>query len=176
MANIDELREKLKFLLQNLPEMAKPVATEMSLTGKALAERIIKDKGFGKEYSDTQLPNWFLKGKGLNKKGEKAVTKGAQTWKEVRKEAGLQIDYVDLSYSNEMWRGMLPQEPIVNGATVVAPLAHNNTAGQNKMDWNRARYGDFIGAVLKEEQRDLIAEVGTDGLARIVFDFLKPKQ
>ena len=64
--NLKELIEKFKAIRDALPEVLPDVATSMSLTAKAIAERTIKDKGFGELYSDTEVPAWFFKGKELS--------------------------------------------------------------------------------------------------------------
>lgn len=182
MESSEDLRNKIIQLKENIATILGPAATTVTLTGKALAERTIKQRGFGAQYQETAVPAWFNKGKGLNKKAEKRIQDendneegGWLSWKEIRKEAGLQTDYVDLSYSNEMWRGMAPQQPYLENNMLIAPLAHNNTEGQNKMDWNRDRYGNFIQKVLEGENEELMAQVGVEESTKIIYEFLKPQ-
>ena len=51
MASLRDLINNLKDIEEALPEVLKQSATVMAHDGKALAERIIKDKGFGEVYS-----------------------------------------------------------------------------------------------------------------------------
>ena len=183
MAEFKELIEKFKAIRDALPEVLPDVATSMSLTAKAIAERTIKDKGFGELYSDTEVPAWFFKGKELNKRGanyiltlenEATDDEPAKTnWGEFRQAQGLQSKYVDLSYSNKMWAGMYPQDVMINLFTYVAPLGANNTEAQNKMNWNYDCYGDFLGKALTGDGEDALYKVAFDELVRLLDEKLK---
>lgn len=173
---------KLKEFRDTLPAVLPDVAVSVSMAGKAIAERAIKDKGFGKAYSTTQVPAWFFKGKQLNNRGltylnklEDAATEdepATSTWGEFRKAQGLQTDYVDLTYSGKMWAGMFPQDVQVTLFDYVAPLGNNSTEGQNKMNYNYERYGDFIGKMLTGDNMDLLYDVAYDELVRLMDDKL----
>lgn len=174
MASLEDLRKKLEQLQVDLPAVLLQAATTVSMGGKALAERTIKDKGFGAMYSTEKVPAWFMEGKELNASGsnfiDEKIKKNEETnWKEFRGVQGLQINYVDLSYSNEMWCGMFPQEAYQSGTKFIAPLAHNNRAGQDKMNWNKKRYGDFIGKALKGNM-DIMAKASIDEIMRFIED------
>lgn len=154
--DISELRKKLERLKSQLPIELPKMAKEFAMTVKADAERKIKDKGFGKVYSETLVPSYWFYDKELNAKG-KTFLEGLipvedeegdkvylTNWKEFREAQGLQTKFVDLSYSNEMWRGLFPSEPYVINEQYFSELAHTNTEGQDKMNYNRERYGEFI--------------------------------
>lgn len=180
--DISALIAKLEEFRDMLPTVLPDVATSVSMAGKALAERVIKEKGFGKTYSTTKVPAWFMGGKELNGKGltylsnlkERATDEEpAETnWGEFRAAQGLQTDHVDLSYTNKMWAGMFPQEVQVNLFEYVAPLGNNTTEGQNKMNWNYERFGDYIGKVLTGDNRDIMYDVAYDELVRLMDDKL----
>lgn len=175
MADLSELKAKYEAIKADLPNILSQVATSVSLSGKALAERTIKDKGFGEMYSNTKVPAWFMTGKELNASGKnfidrKKKDKELTNWKEFREAQGLQTGVVDLSYSNEMWSGMFPQEPYQQGERFIAPLGHNNKAGQDKMNWNRDRYGDFVGKALTGDNFDKLANVATEETMRLIND------
>ena len=180
--DISALIAKLEEFRDMLPTVLPDVATSVSMAGKALAERVTKEKGFGKTYSTTKVPAWFMDGKELNGKGltylsnlkEKATDEEpAETnWGEFRAAQGLQTDHVDLSYTNKMWAGMFPQEVQVNLFEYVAPLGNNTTEGQNKMNWNYERFGDYIGKVLTGDNRDIMYDVAYDELVRLMDDKL----
>lgn len=175
MATTEDLKKKLQDLQNNLATVLSPVAKLVSGTGKTIVENTILNQGFGAEYSDTQLPSWFNKKSTLNKKSTKQMNKKpTNSWKEIRQAAGLQTAYVDLNFSAEMWRGIQPQTPYMEGKLLLAPLAHNNVAGQKKMDWNRARYGDFFFKVLEGENMDYLNKLGVDEAGKIINEFLKP--
>ena len=174
MNTLADLRAKFRDIQNDLPNILKDVATTVSLTGKAIAERTIKDRGFGEQYSNTKVPAWFMDGKQLNASGSNFIAgkkkAGELTnWKEFREAQGLQTGHVDLSYANEMWAGMFPQDAYQNGNLFISPLGHNNKAGQNKMNWNRDRYGDFIGKVLRGSVFDEMGEMAIEETMRLIL-------
>lgn len=187
--DISALIAILKQFRDELPQVLPAVATSVSMTGKALAERAIKDKGFGKEYSTVEVPAFWFYGKWINNQGrdflysnkgdagtrknieditEEDLIQGTTTWGKFRNAQGLQDKFVDLTYSGKMWAGMFPQEVEINLFQYTAPLGNNTVEGQNKMNWNYARYGDFIGSVLVGDNYDLMAQVGYDEFIRIM--------
>lgn len=179
--SIDQLKQLRENILSELPA----VATAVSMAGKALAERTIKDKGFGKLYSEKKVPAWFMKGKELNASGASYISglikKGTEqkpaltNWKEFRSVQGLQTDHVDLTYSGKMWAGMFPQEPVLAGYKIIAPLGNNTIEGRDKMNYNFSRYGDFIGATLTGDNADKMREVVASEMARIMSGALNWK-
>lgn len=173
MASLEDLKAKLEAIQADMPAMLLQVATVVSLTAKALAETTIQNKGFGAMYSDTKVPAWFMTGKELSGAGKAFIEKKEEeneytNWKEFREAQGLQTNFVDLTYSVEMWSGMFPKDPIQNGTKFLAPLGHNNTAGQDKMNWNRKRYGDFIGKALAGENFDTMGKTAIDEFSRLI--------
>lgn len=186
MPTLDELKAKLERISREAPEKLLDVATVVSLTGKALAERTIKDKGFGETYSQNPIPVWFFSGKELNQKGNAYIEEkqgrgkkkkkgqvefdGLGTWEEFRAAQGLQTKHVDLTFSGKMFAGMFPQEPYQSGTLFIAPLGHNNREGQDTMNWNQERYGDFVGKVLRGENFDAMANVAVDEIMRILIE------
>jgi hypothetical protein len=194
--DISVLIAKIKEFRDSLPEVLPDVATSVSMAGKAIAERTIKDKGFGKAYSTTPIPSWYFYGKELNKTGktfleslkdpkgavkskkkleditELDLLQGTTTWGEFRKAQGLQTDYVDLTYSGKMWAGMFPQDVQVTLFDYIAPLGNNTKEGQDKMNYNYERYGDFVGKVLTGDNMDLLYDVAYDELMRLMDEKL----
>lgn len=186
MPTLEELKAKLERIAREAPEKLLQVATIVSITGKALSERTIKDKGFGELYSKNPIPVWFFSGKELNQKGNLYIDrkqgkgkkkKGGQeefdglgTWEEFRAAQGLQTGHVDLTFSGKMWAGMFPQEAYQKGTLFIAPLGHNNKEGQQEMNYNFERYGDFVGKVLKEENRDAMANVAIEEIMKILIE------
>lgn len=198
--DIQQLINELKDVRDALPEALKNVATSMSLTGKAMAERSIKDKGFGQVYSAAEIPAYFFKGftskkgktylpKYINNRGLKAIEdvekeqakenrqndtnfRARMSFKELRKAQGLPIDHVDLTYSGKMWAGMGPLPVEVNGYEYVAPLGGFNNEAQDKMNWNYQRYGDFMAEALTGDYLEKIYEIGISELMRFMGDKL----
>lgn len=177
--DIQVLINQLKRVREELPAALAETATSMSMTAKAISERTIKDKGFGAQYSYAEYPVWFLKGKQLNAKGLKYIQQKEReadkndefatgNWREFREAQGLQTKHVDLTYSGKMWAGMFPQEVQISGYKYIAPLGNNTQEGQDKMNWNFERYGDFIGETLTGENLDILYRVAIDELIRFL--------
>lgn len=174
-ALIQVFEELRTTIVNSLPE----VATSVSLAGKAIVERTIKEKGFGAKYSQNLAPAWLFENKSLNNSGRtyiKNVKKSDNpytNWGNFRKAQGLQNSYVDLTYSGAMWRSMFPDTVQVSGYKYVAPLSSNTYEGKKAMYGNSKRYGDFIGKILQSDNVDVLGEVAQDELVRIVEDRLK---
>jgi hypothetical protein len=201
MPDISELKQKLKQIREAVENKLPEIAIKLTLGAKALAERNIKEKGFGAKYSENKIPAWFLHGKELNQKGTKFLqdhgvnpqtgTQGEgkkkrrkkgetadpghfdkeTNWKEFRAAQGLQTAFVDASYSNKMWANMQPVRTEQKGDLYLAPLGATNTEAQNKMNWNRDRYGDFIGKAITDTDRETLANVVMDEVVKIIDSF-----
>ena len=187
MAEFKELILAFKAVRDALPEVLPQAATSVSMAGKALAERTVKDKGFGEEYSTTKVPAWFMKGKELNKRGanyitglEKRASKedklALSNWGDFRQAQGLQINYVDLTYSGEMWRGLFPQDVQIEGFSYIAPLGSTTVAGQKKLNWQYERYGNFFAKVLTGDNLDAMYKVAFDELVRLLDEKIQFKK
>jgi hypothetical protein len=202
MPNMQDLKQRLKEIRDAVEARLPDIAVALTLSAKALAERNIKEKGFGAEYSRNKVPAWFLHGKELNAAGTKFLqdrgvntTTGEQgkpkkrrrkkgetgdpapfstmtNWGEFRVAQGLQDEHVDVSYSNKMWANMQPVKVEQKGDTYLAPLGATNTEAQNKMNWNRDRYGDFIGKALGDDERAIMTSVVVDEVTNIIDQFL----
>jgi hypothetical protein len=202
MPDISDFKKRLKeieeAILQKLPE----IAISMTLSAKALAERQIKDAGFGAKYSQNKIPAWFLHGKELNQKGTKFLEDhgvdagtGKQgeakkkrrkkkgdpdpgkfdtltNWSEFRAAQGLQVAHVDGSYSNKMWANMQPLKPYQSLYIIYSPLGATNTEAQAKMNYMRDRYGDFIGKAITEENRQILTDLVADEVVKVISEFL----
>lgn len=197
---MDEFKKRLKLMEDEIKKRLPEVATVLALSAKAIAERRIKDKGFAVIYSSNKIPAWFLHGKELNQRGTKFLenhgvdaagkqgeakkkrrkSKGdpdpgyydtTTNWKEFRTAQGLQSAFVDLSYSNKMWANMAPVNVEERGNIVRALLGATNTEAQNKMNWNRIRYGDFIMKGLIETDRPILTDVVGNELVKILDQF-----
>jgi len=200
MPDFHEVKKRLEEIRQAVRNSLPDIATKISLSAKAIAERRIKDEGFGEMYSQNKIPAWFLHGKELNQSGTKFLEQhgvnaaGEQgepkkkrrkkkgdpdpgkfdkltNWGEFRAAQGLQNSHVDLSYSNKMWANTQPKDPEEEGDIVRAPLAATNVEAQNKLNWNRDRYGDFIGKALKPEDFNLLGELAINEILAILEPF-----
>ena len=124
MDDLNELIRKLKNLVNELPNIYTDLAITTALNGKALAERTIREQGFGATYRN---PDYI----------------------EEREKRGLEINWVTLAFTNEMWRGMIPSEVEISGSKYMSNLIHTNESGLYKMQENVKRYGNFINIALE---------------------------
>ena len=173
MPDISELRQQIQKLEEAIRLKLPEVATLISLSAKAFAERNIKETGFGEVYSHNEVPAWFFRDKELNKIGEtfinqKIKDRKGTNWQELRAAQGLQTQHVDLTYRGTMWAGMLPEEPFWENDVVRAPLAGGNREVQNEMNWNRDRYGDFLGKALTPENFISLLQVAYDEIIHLI--------
>lgn len=161
MKSLNDLKQSLIKARDAVPALLFESAKEYALNIKASAETKIRKDGIG-NYSDVKVNPGLFIGKELNSAGssfiDSLIEKGKKdeeghvtieeehwiTWGDFREAQGLQSSHVDLSYSNEMWRGMLPVPVLQKGDEYISRLAHTNDEGQSKMNWNYNRYGDFI--------------------------------
>lgn len=174
MATLRDLINNLKDIEEALPEVLKKSATVMAHDAKALAERIIKEKGFGETYSTNEIPPFWLYEKALNASGKSYLDNldGEGTnWGEFRQAQGLQNKHVDLSYSTRMWKGMRPDEVQEENGRFFCLMGHNDNEGRKKMNWNFERYGDFIGKALKG-QEEVLEEVATENILLLLDKYL----
>lgn len=176
MPSLKELIENLKAIEQELPEVLRQSATIMAHDGKALAERLIKDKGFGAIYKTYSLPAWYYEGKEINRKGWDYIQDMYDkdegfAWKDLRKAEGLQINFVDLSHTARMWTGMRPDAVKEEGGKYFCMMGHNDNEGKKKMNWNFERYGDFIGIALAG-QEEVLKEVAVDNILLLLDKYL----
>lgn len=182
---------------EKLPDIAATVV----ITAKALAERAIREKGFGYKYSENRIPAWFLHDKELNAAGKTYLQKhgvqddGSQgkakkkrrkkgetadpgsyeatvTWGEFREAQGLQSMFVDLGYSNKMWADMSPVGIQQDSTGIVrANLGARTKENQQKMNYNRERYGNFIEKALGKGARDLLLDTVIAEVEQILLQF-----
>lgn len=185
MPSIEELKRKFQEIRDAIRAELPVIATTLTVSAKALAERRIVEKGFGAKYSQVDLPSWFLRGKELNQKGtaylneldkvqeldaagEPKKGKGKTNWGKFRQAQGLQAGYVDLHYSNKMFANMQPLKAEMIDDVVRAPLGATNKEAQDKMNWNRDRYGDFIGKAMTSEDFNLLGEIVMDEVLKVL--------
>jgi hypothetical protein len=171
-----ELRARLKALKANMQNAFEDIATEMANSGKSLAERAIISRGLpGEKYSTADVPAFWLMDKALNAKGRKFLKSQAQdgtNWGELRAAQGLPNDKVDLYYSGEMWKNIAVVRIERKDGKVLAILGGKIEASQNKLDWNRDRYGEFILENIRAADRKFIKKVAEDKIAQIIKNSL----
>lgn len=201
MPDLSEFQKRTQLMRDAVRAALPGIAEKLALSAKALAERRMKEQGFGVKYSNKKVPAWFFHGKELNQRGTKFLedrgvhpSTGEQgeakkkrrkqkgdpdpghfdkftTWGEFRGAQGLQNAFTDLSYSNKMWANMVPVEIINDGEIIKALLGATNREAQNKMTWNFMRYGDFIQKTLTEDDGKILGELVTSELLAVLDQF-----
>lgn len=197
MADLTDFFKALDEIEGAVIEALPDIATLLALTAKALAERHILEVGVGATYSTNPIPVFWFEGKELNsggenyiaaKKGKKKkrgqrkssediteedVAKGLGTWGEFREAQGLQAAFVDLHYSNKMFAGMTPGDPVkVENYVVFVPLAGSNKETVDKMNWNAEEYGDFITKALTPESKEILTQTAGEAIEDVLKRFL----
>lgn len=200
MADLSDFKLKIQEMRDAVTARLPAIAETLTLTAKGLAEREIKEQGFGAMYSQNKIPAYFLHGKELNARGKKFLsdrgvkddgTKGEAkkkrrkskgdpdpgtfdtltNWSEFRAAQGLQVDHVDASYSNKMWANMGPVRIEERGNTVVALLGATNEEAQKKMNYNYERYGDFIRKGITAEGGQILGDVVITEIEKVIDQF-----
>lgn len=172
MADINDLRIRLANVKKQVQEALPDMALTNTIAAKALIERNIRDIGFGAHYSNNKLPAWFFEGKAKSKAGEayiKSVEKRDQsakegddtgmTWAELRTAEGLPTDHVNLSFTNKMFAGLGPLQTYFVNGVIYCPLGGSTQEVVDKLNWNRERYGDFLGKVLTNKELEVLRDV-----------------
>lgn len=167
------------------------VATSVSLAAKAFSQRTIIDRGFGESYSSAEMPIYFFTGftskrtgvtyhpKTKSERGDlflagkKADGEYKVSYKDLRQAEELQINYVDLTFSGEMWRTMFPKDVEINGNYYIAPLGCNTRSGQEKLNWQYERYGNFFERVLTGDNLQKMYDVANAELVRFLEKYLE---
>lgn len=182
MADINDLQRRLQKVKQEIQNSLPDLSRLNTITAKALIERKVRQQGFNAAYSGNKLPAWFFDGKeksnagaayiaGVKAKDAKAEEgeETGMTWADLRRAEGLPTDHVDLSFTNKMWAGMGPQNPYYKGeGQIVCPLGGNSQEVINKMNWNRDRYGDYLGRMLGPDEIKILTQVVLDEI-KIIF-------
>lgn len=201
MATIQDLKEKFQQIREAMHAKLPDIAMTVAITAKSLSERNIREKGFSYKYSTNKVPAWFFKGKELNGTGlaflqglkkkevkeskgkvnKKESTKkvkdsdsieGETTWGEFRGAQGLQSGFVDLGYTNKMWADMSPVEVKQDSDGITRAILGGRTReNQDKMNYNFARYGDFVKKGLGEKEKELLIDVAKEEMISLIEQF-----
>lgn len=169
MADIQELGNKIRAIREAIKTALPDLAIQNSINAKSIIERNIRVVGFGAQYSGNKIPAWLFEGKeksnagknyieSVKKKDAKAKEDEDQgmTWADLRMAEGLPTDHVDLSFTNKMWAGITPLKPYYENGILYAPLGGTTQETVNKLNWNRDRYGDFMGKMLGDKELEAL--------------------
>lgn len=155
-----EFAERLDRLEKELTDGLVKISEEAALNVKAIVVRRIQAEGVG-DYSDNPLPLFFFTNPGGTAKLDKtksnagikfieqaakdpAKKKRGITWAEIRDAEGLQTDFVDLTFTGEMFRDLHILGTNVQRGKVTTLLGASRQETINKLKWNAERYGAFF--------------------------------
>lgn len=180
---VDEFMRNLDSALNKCAAEMEPVMVEAALNAKAILVRRIQREGFSSKYSSNKIPTYFLKGfkgkdgkiyppKYLNASGKAFLEaeekrqyelnkrtdsnfRARVSWASFRQAQGLQVQFVDLTYTGKMlqnWRlpGSYREDLKVGGY-----VGGTDDETKNKLKWNKRRYPNFD--KLTDEEKSLIA-------------------
>jgi hypothetical protein len=175
MATIQDLQKQLANVRQQLLQALPDIAIENTVVAKAIIENKIRKVGFGVMYSAKVVPAWFFLGKELNASGRNFIISKmndgeAMNWAQLKAAEGLPAGHVDLSHTNKMWAALTPMQPQINGGKIIVGLGANNKEAADKLNWNRERYGDFLGIVLGPPEMKILGDTVLGKVRRILAD------
>lgn len=191
MPTIADLQRQIKSAREQLLAALPELAIENTINGKSLAERKIREVGFGAKYSNNRVPAWYFLGEQKSKAGEAYILKkqaydeknaktvdgekvyaedAGVTWAELRQAEGLQTEHVDLGFTNKMWAGLVPEAPYFEGGKIICQLAGTNVEVINKLSWNFQHYGDFFAKVLGPKEIEMMTLVLADRVRAILIN------
>lgn len=173
MADIEDFKEALRRIEAEFLAAMPAIMQDYAYEARVLAERNILERGFGENYSTTEVPAFFFYGKQINAQGKQIVEKKKKekeglSWSAFKAAQGLPVDHVTLSYSNEMWRGLSVLEVRRDGDRFIAYLGGNNKDAQQKLNWNYARYGDFVKKGLSADDFEYLNNQAGDKIMKII--------
>lgn len=174
---IEQARDRVKALIQKLPEIAERVCVGQAQSGLSIVKnRSIKDgifvnseEGNFADYSKSKIPTSNFVGKERNQGGRDFIKNNPLgTWHDFRKAQGLNSEKVNASYSNRMWTSLAITQTARtrNGALVVVSTTDPNV--RERLYKLFERYGNFLNPT-EEEAKDL----REDGLKQLMIEIKK---
>jgi len=164
--HIDVLLKRLRDVRANILTDGLEVAKSMALNQKALVVRRLQSEGIaGQQYSDKGVPAYLIEKSGyarLNSGFDKLIKDKKKNlenvaWKDVREVQGLQIGFVDYTFSGRTFQNLTIVDTRIDGTTVYADLGGSDQETKNKLSYGFARYGDFL--ALNEEEKKILIQL-----------------
>ena len=164
---IDEYIKKLETAEQSILQEFVPIAEEAALNTKALVVKQIQEEGVGK-YSTKGVPAYLYldengepklertkSNAGINfiKKRAKEDKKKMLTWADLRDAEGLQTNFVDLTFTGEMFRDLHIIGTNIQQGRITTILGASRKETQDKLKWSVARYGNILQPNQEEKAR-----------------------
>ncbi len=182
---IDDAITKIDAFLANLDEEMVRISEELAVNAKSMIMHRIQTEGLpGRHYSTMPLPPYFFDDRALNAGGrrlldrhEKKAIRDAQraegvrvrknkaldelddgiSYYEWRLANGLQVGFVDLTFTGRMWQNTGPVVTEKHGDVYVTKVTGFNEETRQKLRWNAERFGDFF--AVTQEERQLLDHV-----------------
>ena len=180
---MDTLQARHEQIKQQLRQAAPRIVQTMALSGLALVTlRIQRDGLPGKTYSTKDFPLFWFTNKALNAAGNawlagKKKRTGAErksdpaNWGGFRRAQGLPSNTVNLTYTGGMFRALHALPGSGSGTLYTAAIAASDSESTAKMQYNMARYGDFLEPMPAEAAQ--VQRVGAIELDKIIAAGLK---
>lgn len=181
---IDEAIQKLDSLIEALDTALKNISETAALDAIALIITRVQTEGIGQKYSANKVPAYlFLLGGGLNldTKQTRTFVEGVvkrkdkeqrfTNWAEIREAHGNQSNFVDLTFTGDMFRRTQIIDSKKIGEYWVTTIGGLDKETENKLRWNAQRYGDFF--VLTKDEQDLIEESIKSQVTQVLNLFTK---
>lgn len=162
---IDQFIQKIQAAEEQVRSELVSISEEAALNLKALVVNRIQSEGVG-EYSERDLPAFFYldntgsarMDKTKSNRGKKFIEKAAKkresiNWADIRDAEGLQTEFVDLTFTGEMLRGLHIVGTNVQGARVTTILGGDRAEVIKKLEWNVDRYGPFLSPTTEERAK-----------------------
>jgi len=118
----EELQDKLNKVAEKTAQDMLPTMEEAALTGKALLARTIQSSGFDENV------------------GSRSYSRG---YARLRLSKGLQIRFINLTFTGAMFRGWKQPGTYKEGLKVGGSVAGVDQETKNKLNWNKSRFPNF---------------------------------
>ena len=175
--SIEQIVTDINAMMIDFVEQIPNVSQKLALQGAAMLKLRIQQKGQRADgsslgtYSDAELPTFFFKpGKKLKKDefGENILEQNDHlSYKEWRKEHGLQTEHVDLTFTGDMFRRLgITSAGLESAGLYVVTIGGTTGEAQKKFDYNAERYGDIM--QLSDAEEDMLLDALSDELDEII--------
>lgn len=166
------LRRDREIIANAAESISKDIAESVLtlIKDRSINEGISLDGVEGKkaQYSTRPTKTSKFKGKELNAAGSKYIAANIMgTWHEFRKAQGLRSEPVNLSYTNDMWKGIQVTKTTKTGdGKATSEVGSYDKEVQEKIEQNSFRYGDFLDPLPDEVQ--MAQEVQREKILKIL--------
>lgn len=169
------LKKIAKDLSDNRAEESLRIGRELG----ALIKLRIQNKGLNSKnqklgkYSQVQLPASFFDD--ILKTGAKNKVKGKKTlsYEDVRRASNLPIDFVNLTFTGEMWRSTQANLISNSNTTTVVRIEGITRRSQKLLEYNSRRYGDVL--AITDKERQMLFDAHRARILNVVRKYLKIK-